>query len=109
MPAPTTWLCPRCGRRVPNRSGECHCGTTRIEAETVIARTPVHTGPRADRFSLRGLPRDIKILGGIVVLSAIGGLAWLIVPHSHTRTVPLLGFVDRLPSPTPMPTPHPHR
>ena len=42
--ASVTWQCPRCGRRVPNRVDECHCGMGR-EAALAAAPKAVGRGP----------------------------------------------------------------
>jgi hypothetical protein len=46
MAGTATWTCP-CGRRVPARITECHCGTTRAQAEAAAVRAPAAFRPTA--------------------------------------------------------------
>jgi hypothetical protein len=112
MPS-VTWLCPRCGRRVPNREALCHCGASREEALAAPAPSaPVRRSPRPPlppsyRFSWRALPRDLKFLAVVVVLVVLGGLVTLFaprVPWQSKPVPPLLGWSEP-PSPRPKPTP----
>jgi hypothetical protein len=47
MAGTATWTC-TCGRRVPARISECHCGTTRAQAEAAASRAPA--APRSAAF-----------------------------------------------------------
>ena len=110
-----TWACPNCGRRVPNRISQCHCGTTREDAlrqaaAAGAAATP-SPKPRARRtgppIRWGALGWDIKaLLIGIVVVALLG-LVRLFWPSEPERIVPVLGHVDAPRSPTPPPTPKP--
>ena len=42
--ASVTWQCPQCGRRVPNRAEECHCGMTRSAALAAATAAPAASG-----------------------------------------------------------------
>ncbi|HET6898183.1 MAG TPA: hypothetical protein VFK70_07540, partial [Vicinamibacteria bacterium] len=44
--ASTTWDCPQCGRTVPAREPQCHCGVLRSESP----RPPAAGGSGAGRF-----------------------------------------------------------
>jgi len=108
-----TWPCPNCGRRVPNRVSQCHCGTTKEDAvrqaEAAAAQgapvpraRPRPTGPRV-RFGSLGW--DIKgLMIGLVVVALLA-LVRFFWPSEPERIVPVLGHVDATPSPTPRPTP----
>lgn len=113
--ASVTWLCPRCGRRVPNRALVCHCGMTQEEAQRAA---PVAAAPRAAARPRRGLGLDwgaiwrdltwdMKALAIGVLLVAVLGLVWLFVPRRPERIVPVLGIVAPAPSPSPTPKPTP--
>lgn len=118
--ASVTWQCPQCGRRVPNRAAECHCGMTR-EAALAAAHNaavgpvagPTPDGPTAlspYRFSWRGLPREVKLMAVGLVLVLLLGLGWLIlVPYRPKAIVPLLGWSEptspRKERPLPSPSP----
>ncbi|HSD26417.1 MAG TPA: hypothetical protein VLL75_03890 [Vicinamibacteria bacterium] len=110
-----TWPCPNCGRRVPNRVSQCHCGTTRedalrqAEAASAVVERSIRPRPRRTGPSLRwgALGRDIKaLLVGIVVVTLLGLLS-LLWPGRPQPLVPLLGHVDATPAPAPTPTPRP--
>jgi len=117
---PVTWSCPNCGRRVPLRISQCHCGTTREDAERLAAaRGPVPQAGgggvprrRARRFGpplrIGPLSWDLKaLLVGIVVVIALG-VASLFWPRKPENIVPVLGYANtRPPSPAPSPTPKP--
>jgi hypothetical protein len=121
MPA-VTWSCPNCGRRVPLRVSQCHCGTTREDADRLAAAggpAPTARGggvprPRPRRpgraFRIGPLSWDLKaLLVGIVVVILLG-IASLFWPREPERIVPVLGYVNpRPPSPSPSakPTPSP--
>ena len=110
-----TWPCPNCGRRVPNRVMQCHCGTTRedasrqAQAASAVAERSVRPRPRRAGPSLRWgtLGRDIRALVvGIVVVTLLGLLS-LFWPRRPQPLLPLLGHVDATPAPTPKPAPKP--
>jgi hypothetical protein len=117
--ASVTWQCPQCGRRVPNRAEECHCGMTKRAALTA-AQSPVpgsvagaaSSGPRAPvpslhRFSWRGLPRELKLMAVGLAVVLLLGLGWVfMVPYRPQPIVPLLGWSEPT-SPRPRPTPSP--
>ena len=117
-----TWQCPQCGRRVPNRVDECHCGVRREAAlaapvANASARrgfplatmaTPKVPVPPQYRFSWRGLPRDLKLLAIGLILVLVGSIAWLFVPWRPKPVVPLLGWSEPLSS-KPPPTPPPRK
>ena len=119
-----TWQCPQCGRRVPNRVSECHCGVRREAALAAPPAEPSARGipglgtmatpgvpvPPQYRFSWRGLPRDLKLLAIGLVLVLVGGVAWLFVPWRPKPVVPLLGWSEPVSGqarPTPPPRTHP--
>jgi hypothetical protein len=113
---PVTWSCPNCGRRVPLRVPQCHCGTTREDAEQQAAAqkaAPVGRVARP-RARLPGPPLrigplswDMKaLLIGIAVVAVLG-LVRLFWPSKPDRVVPVLGYVNPAPKPTPRPTPTP--
>jgi hypothetical protein len=107
-----TWPCPNCGRRVPNRVPECHCGTTREDALRQAAAGAAVGPSGTPRAARRGPPIrlgpltwDLKaLLIGLVLVSLLG-LVRLFWPGQPTPVVPLLGHLDIRPSPTPTPTP----
>ncbi len=107
-----TWACPRCGRRVPNRAPACHCGMTQEQARQQPAPPPRPSAqPRPRRRGpswgdvWKDFTWDLKALAIGLVLVAILGLVWLLVPHKPEPIVPVLGIV--VPAPTPNPTPTP--
>jgi hypothetical protein len=113
-----TWPCPQCGRRVPNRAQECHCGMTRQAALAAAPRGAEGPAPSAAegakvpspyRFSWRRLPGEIKLMAIGLVLVLLLGLAFLVlVPHRPTAVVPLLGWSEpRTPRREPSPSPSP--
>ena len=118
--ASVTWQCPQCGRRVPNRVDECHCGVRREAALTAPVANPLARGvpalatmatpqvplPPQSRFSWRGLPTDLKLLAIGLILVLVGSIGWLFVPRRPAPMVPLLGWSEPLSSqgrPTPPP------
>jgi hypothetical protein len=108
-----TWLCPNCGRRVPNRVAVCHCGTRREQAQQAepqaalvpARRVPSRPAPR--RAAGPPLSWEIKALAAALVLVALLGMARLLVPWQPEPVHPLLGFSAPAPTPTPRPTPSP--
>jgi hypothetical protein len=50
--SPTVWLCPHCGRHVPNRIGECRCGFKRTDSETA---PPISDTGRSAQTVRRGM------------------------------------------------------
>jgi hypothetical protein len=72
-------------------------------AEAAALLSPSRPGPAAAHFSLRGLPRDVKVSLAVVVAVVLGGIAWLFVPYHPGPIVPVLGHVDVAPKPQPPP------
>ncbi len=117
-----TWQCPQCGRRVPNRVDECHCGVRRETALAAPAAeaslrakpplgtmaTPAVPVPPQYRFSWRTLPRDVKLLAVGIILVLLSGIGWLFVPWRPKPIVPLLGWSEPTSS-RPLPTPPPRK
>jgi hypothetical protein len=110
-----TWACPNCGRRVPNRVSQCHCGTTREDAlrQAAAAGAAAEPSPKprarlpGPAFRWAALGRDIKALIIGIVIVALLGLVRLFWPGQPERIVPVLGHVDATPTPTLKPTPKP--
>jgi hypothetical protein len=109
-----TWSCPNCGRRVPNRVSQCHCGTTREDAVRQAAAGAAVGPPGAPRAARRSPPIrlgpltwDLKALLIGMALVALLGLVRLFWPARPEPIVPLLGHIDATPPPTPKPTPRP--
>lgn len=72
------WFCPSCGRRVPNRVGECRCGYHR-EAEP---QEPFVAPQTADAPSSRGISaRGTALI--VIVVAAVAGL-YLARPRPQT-------------------------
>jgi len=71
-----SWLCPECGRRVPNKTAICRCGGTRVEvlsAGALDGAGPAEPAARSNRLPW--------IVLGIVTIAAAGGLVALqVVP-----------------------------
>ena len=65
-PAPATWVCPICGRRVPKREAECFCGAKQQVAQQ-------HQVQQAKKQSTR-IPTDVALLILAVVLVGVYGL-----------------------------------
>ncbi|HKC13624.1 MAG TPA: hypothetical protein VKI41_16490 [Vicinamibacteria bacterium] len=109
-----TWTCPNCKRRVPNRVSECHCGTTREQADrgslpAPPAALPARTrrGWLADLPAWSSLPWDLKALAlafGLVVVLAV---VVLFLPSRRPQIQPLLGYTDHAPPPRSSPSPSP--
>jgi predicted RNA-binding Zn-ribbon protein involved in translation (DUF1610 family) len=112
---PVTWSCPNCGRRVPLRVAQCHCGTTREDAEQAAARVPVLEGgvsrprsrPSGPPLRIGPLTWDQKALVIAIVVVALLGLVRLFWPSKPEPLVPVLGYVNPAPTPKPKPTPTP--
>ena len=107
-----TWPCPNCGRRVPNRVSQCHCGTTREDALRQAAAGAAISAPGAARPARRArgirlgpLTWDLKALLIGLVLVALLGIVRLFWPSAPDRIVPVLGHVDATPKPVATPTP----
>ncbi len=103
------WACGRCGRRVPSYVDTCHCGAGRTETPAPGPQPAGAQGPPG-RFSARDVTWPVWVAVGVVGLALLGGAVSLLLPHERERIAPLLGYVDRLPSPpsqfpTPRPTP----
>ena len=108
--ASLTWTCPNCKRRVPTRVDSCHCGTTRAQAE-LLAATPAGGGS-GDAYGYEGedaraeLGWDVKgpALGLVLVVVVAAG--WIVFRPFHPDPIyPVLGYVDRAPTPPPKPIP----
>ena len=98
MANPSSWICPNCHRRVPHYSPVCHCGTQRADANRASlapSGLPGRGGSKHD------LPRSLWLLLGIVGLVVLVLIALLFVPPEPPPRVPLLGHVDRRPTPAP--------
>lgn len=94
------WTCPSCGRRVPAYAPACHCGVAR----TASSALPPRPLPGPVRFTWSDLPWQAWAALAVIVI-ALGLATWQAFrPGPPERIVPLLGRVDRLPSPTPKPT-----
>jgi hypothetical protein len=107
-----TWPCPNCGRRVPNRVSQCHCGTTREDAvrqaevgAAVGSRETVRKARRGPPIRLGPLTWDLKALLIGIALVLLLGVVRLFWPGEPERIVPVLGHVDATPRPGPTPTP----
>ncbi len=107
-----TWPCPNCGRRVPNRVSQCHCGTTQEDAfrqaEVGATESPTGTPRRARKgppLRIGPLTWDLKALLIGIALVALVGLVRLFWPGRPEPIVPVLGYVDATPRPLPTPTP----
>lgn len=94
------WTCPNCGRKVPGYSANCHCGVPR----TASSALPAQPAPGPVRFSWAELPWPVWAALAVIVLAFGMGVWQLFRPSPPERIVPLLGVVDRLPSPTPKAT-----
>lgn len=110
-----TWLCPNCGRRVPNRVSQCHCGTTREDALRQAAAGAAVSPSARPRAARRGPPIrlgplswDLKALLIGLALVVLLGLVRLFWPGHSEPIVPVLGHVDATPRPTPAATPKAH-
>ena len=89
------WVCPGCGRAVPNRLNSCRCGFTRAAPEAAPADPPPPEEPRSEIHG-PATPashgqRPIAIVLGAVGLLAFG--VWLVVnrpeaPPTASRSVP---------------------
>ena len=113
MPS-VTWPCPNCGRRVPNRVDQCHCGTTRQDALRQAAQSAAVPSPGSPRTARKGPPIrlgpltwDLKALLIGLALVALLGLVRLFWPERPDPILPVLGHVDATPPPVPKPTPKP--
>jgi hypothetical protein len=104
MPETTghTWACPSCGRRVPLRAEQCHCGMTRARAEELQAARPAAAAravrPRrgtSDRQeALAAMTGDVKLLLAVTGLVLVAGLVWLAFGPRPKPVPPVLGYVD---------------
>lgn len=100
MPS-ATWTCPNCGRRVPTRVGECHCGTSRAAAVLAEAARP---GPPGGADAEGGW--DVKALVIGMALVAVLAVGWLVFrPYRPDPIFPLLGYNMNAPVATPPPPP----
>jgi hypothetical protein len=116
---PVTWTCPSCGRRVPTRVAECHCGVQRDEAlrtarsaaaprPSARGGAPPRRGPSIGWKKVwREAPRDVKAFAIGFVLVAVAAIVWLFVPHRPRPITPVLGWSGAVTAPTPEPTPTP--
>lgn len=104
------WVCGRCGRRVPSYVDACHCGAGRENAAGASGdRTATPAVGPPGRFNARDVPWPVWTAVGVATLAVLGGAVSLLLPHEREYIAPLLGYVDRLPSPQPRPssTPRP--
>src|SRR5262245_48827050 len=92
---PVTWLCPSCGRRVPESLDECRCGMQRPAAAAVA---------RVAASRSRKLPKDVVILMVVVGLVLVGGVVALFFPYAPTRGIRILGTIDQKPPASPTPS-----
>jgi hypothetical protein len=105
--ASLTWTCPNCQRRVPSRVDACHCGTTRGQAEQLAVASPGGAGS-GGAFGYGGpaggaeLGWDVKGPALGLVLVAVLAAGWLVFrPYRPDPIYPVLGFVDKAPTPPP--------
>jgi hypothetical protein len=96
--ASVTWTCPSCGRRVPTRVGECHCGTSREAAELADAGRPGVAAREEIGWDVKAL---VIGMGLVLVL----GVAWLFRPYRPDPIFPILGYNVNAPVATPTPPP----
>jgi len=105
----SSWVCAGCRRRVPGYVDVCHCGAARPDASAVVppdeaARLPLGARPRIDP---RQVPWQVWLALGVMSLALLGAaLSLLFVPRRPQPSVPLLGYVDRLPPSAPRPSAH---
>jgi hypothetical protein len=99
MPHPTSWICPNCRRRVPRYAAVCHCGTRQAEAGDIQSEPAELARPRAGGW--RQLPLSVWLPLAIAAVAAIALLALLFLPPEPSLGIPLLGRVERIPTPRP--------
>ena len=97
MTNPTSWTCPNCRRRVPRYATVCHCGTRRDDASAIEA-APARAA-RARGAGWRQWPLSVWVPLVIAALAAITLIVLLFVPPPPRLGIPLLGRVDRVPTP----------
>lgn len=102
------WVCARCRRRVPGYIEVCHCGATRASAAAAAGHAAAPPLGGRVRVDPRQVPWQVWLAIGVVGLALLGAaLSLLFVPRRPQPAVPLLGYVDRLPSSAPRPSPSP--
>ena len=65
-----SWLCPKCGRRVPNRAEICRCGEPRVEATPLEADSSQPDAPSAKPKGPSSLLAWTIV--GVVSIAAVG-------------------------------------
>ncbi len=97
MAAQSTWVCPNCRRRVPRYAQVCHCGTRKQDLDLLAAPGAKR---RRDRWApLRGLNRGVWLWFGAMVVVLAAMVVRMLMPWQPPRYFPLLGQVDRMPTP----------
>ena len=99
MTHPTSWICPNCRRRVPRYAAVCHCGTRQTEADAVASEPTKLARPRAGGW--RQLPLSVWLPLVIAAAAVIASLALLFLPPEPSLGIPLLGRIERVPTPRP--------
>lgn len=79
MPEQFSWTCPSCGRKVPNRVGECRCGFQHGDAPPPLPDAPLPSAPGPGRSRLVTLA---------AVLAVAGIAAVVMFPRSTRTTAP---------------------
>jgi S1-C subfamily serine protease len=69
-----SWICPACGRRVPNKVTTCRCGHEADPA--VLATEPAVAEPLPPEPREGGRQAAVLVAVAIVIAGAIGGLVW---------------------------------
>jgi hypothetical protein len=87
------WQCPKCRRRVPGYARKCHCGQERPIGAVGIPRA-------VPRRSARLTP-ELRMLVGVMAFLIITMVVLLFVPIKQNPIAPVLGYIDRAPTPTP--------
>jgi hypothetical protein len=99
MANPASWTCPNCRRRVPRYATTCHCGARRTDA------APADTGaagpPLARAGGWRQLPWSMWLALGIAAAAVIALIVLMFLPPEPPPRIPLLGHIDRAPTPVP--------
>jgi hypothetical protein len=90
---------------VPGYIDACHCGAGR--GQETAPPTGSGSGPGPGRFDARGVPWPVWAGVATLALAILGGLVNLLRHHEVEPIAPLLGYVDRVPSPRPTASPSP--